>query len=266
MALRPLGLRVASFSPPPTLPRFPALSPSGPPPLLSKGANSWKGWWWTFPGSPSASVSDSALGRACTMWQIQGNGAVTATVKLVAEAGIYWILYLLPYPPRFPTLPSVAIVVRRPCRSQAARICVLEGGSAWQSVGQGLVVFRPTPALPHRYPGHFSLFGSCKLLRKTDHLQRTQPVTILEGFRLLLLSTCRAYASPKPPPRNKISKYKPCSCYENVVSRQNFQASLFLCRNSTSLQSFPRSERASSSTCLQRLTSGGGGADHSPEC
>lgn len=74
VALRWLGLGVASFSPPPILPRFPSFSClPGLPLLLYRGYNSWNcsevDVSWRF-----ASVSDSALGRVCAMWQILGGG------------------------------------------------------------------------------------------------------------------------------------------------------------------------------------------------
>lgn len=99
----------------------------------------------------------------------------------------------------------------------------------------------PRPALLHRCPGHFSLFGPFKLLEKIEDSKRTQPVATQEGFSLLIPSTGHTEGSPKQPPVNT-SQHKPGSFYENPVSRQTFQPRLLLYRNAGVFTKFPKGE------------------------
>lgn len=86
-ALRWLGLRVASFSPPPTLPSFPSFPCLPGPPLLPSRGRRTAGFARPFLGDPPRSRIQLGAGRV-HRGGLRGKRAVTAWVTLVAEAGI----------------------------------------------------------------------------------------------------------------------------------------------------------------------------------
>lgn len=153
------GVIFSSAHPPP-LPLSP-LPPARPPSLPCSGENSWN--CSDVPGRPVA-ASDSASHREWGMWWAWGERSVTASVQLVAEAGIWWI---------FPYLHNPSPVCCLCCQMSLwvqIPLCVLERGGAWQPVGDycAQLSCAHDRTLLHRCPGHFSLFGFLKLLGKIE--------------------------------------------------------------------------------------------------
>lgn len=145
--------RVPSFSPPPTPPPL-SFSQAVLPAVLARSA---AGTARPFSGDPSRSLIQPVggdSGGACGMLQTRGKHAVTASVKLVAEAGIRgYIASLLCHLPS-----SLSVAPAGSChRSPKHHPLGLKEGSPV------VHVLEQPSALPHRFPGHASLSVSFKL-------------------------------------------------------------------------------------------------------